>query len=723
MLSFRKAIWVLAALTLMSGLAMAQATFEPPLSCTAQAAGTPSIADNEVTALVGDVLILCTGGRPRPQSEVLPQINIQIFTQPVINITSRWVYGTDSFGQFSEALLFVDEPAPGSQHLCGSSAAPDSPQPGSGQAAVVGVCGSHVGTGVGFVGPGGGTYGTGIGTYAGGAGPSFAPTTFPNGIANCASLTPVPAGCTTTARPNTFQGRQAGNNSIIWQGIPIDPPGTATTRVFRITNVRVNASQLNNPRGLQSTVNLIVSTSASGVTNPISMPITNPAPTVALAQTPMDYSVVDGDTFLQCQSQNFRNASSERFSTTPGDRLQPTDAVGGQADQFLLRYSERFPTVFRRRSQVLPPDFNTPGDPTTLNQDQLGLPYQTVTGHYKPMPQVPAWWTITSTRGGSMTDSRNGAGVATHGVRLLSRFTNVPNGARFWVAASVIAYQIGSASTATGSARATVSDSTGSGTFGAIEPGSTTTPISGSLRYGNRHTGGATAPTWVEVVPVGGNGFMAWEILNANTTIFERIDIPVAVAYTANTSNNLPTLGLARSDGHLAPLSTRATANTGSSPIPRFVEDATNNGKDMFTINACVTNLLFPFVSNQAGFDTGLAISNTSKDPFGTSLQTGACTVNFYGTVGTSKVCLSHPSPSITGGEHFVWSLANGGAVTATAGFQGYVIAQCNFQYGHGYAFISDLGAQRLAQGYLALILDKGLTDSRTGSISETLGH
>jgi hypothetical protein len=218
---------------------------------------------------------------------------------------------------------------------------------------------------------------------------------------------------------------------------------------------------------------------------------------------------------------------------------------------------------------------------------------------------------------------------------------------------------------------------------------------------------------------------MVWEILNANTTIFERVEVPVVVTYLANTTNNLPTLGTARSDGQLAPLSTRATAGTGSSaPIPRFVEDPTNNGKNIFTINACVTNLLFPFVSNQGGFDTGIAIANTSKDPFGTALQTGACTVNFYGTVGTSKVCLSHPSPSITGGEHFAWSLANGGAVTATAGFQGYVIAQCAFQYAHGFAFISDLGAQKLAQGYLALVLDDDISgESRTKSVSEVLGH
>ena len=75
--------------------------------------------------------------------------------------------------------------------------------------------------------------------------------------------------------------------------------------------------------------------------------------------------------------------------------------------------------------------------------------------------------------------------------------------------------------------------------------------------------------------------------------------------------------------------------------------------------------------------------------------------MNFYGFVGNSKVCLSYPSPSITGGEHFVWSLSSGGDSTAVAGFQGYAIARCDFQYAHGYAFISDLGAQKLAQGYL----------------------
>jgi len=72
------------------------------------------------------------------------------------------------------------------------------------------------------------------------------------------------------------------------------------------------------------------------------------------------------------------------------------------------------------------------------------------------------------------------------------------------------------------------------------------------------------------------------------------------------------------------------------------------------------------------------------------------------------------------------------GTIAAAPGFEGYVIAHCMFQYAHGFGFISDLGAQKLAQGYIALILDQsiyGCDDckdgkmSRTGSKSEPLNQ
>jgi hypothetical protein len=67
---------------------------------------------------------------------------------------------------------------------------------------------------------------------------------------------------------------------------------------------------------------------------------------------------------------------------------------------------------------------------------------------------------------------------------------------------------------------------------------------------------------------------------------------------------------------------------------------------------------------------------------------------------------------------------SNNTGVTGNPGFQGYVIARCFFQYAHGFAFISDLGAARLAEGYLALVMDgAAATVPRTGSESEPLDN
>jgi hypothetical protein len=291
--------------------------------------------------------------------------------------------------------------------------------------------------------------------------------------------------------------------------------------------------------------------------------------------------------------------------------------------------------------------------------------------------------------------------LADHGTRLIARFNNVQNGVQIWVQSTGEIQSVNAPdSPQTGTVTLTNSDANGAGAFGSA-------------------AGESTDP-YVRVDIVGGTGQAVWEVINADTTALEQVEIAVVFVWEANTTNNLPALGTSTVNGNLAPLSTTATAST-SAAIPRFVDSATP--RNLLTINSCRSNLLFPFVTNQAGFDTGLAISNTSQDPFGTALQTGTCTINYYGRVGTSQVTLSNTSASITGGEHFAWTLSTGGAVPATAGFQGYIIAQCNFQYAHGFAFISGGGMPHaLAEGYLALVMDESI-GTRTDSRSETLGH
>lgn len=120
------------------------------------------------------------------------------------------------------------------------------------------------------------------------------------------------------------------------------------------------------------------------------------------------------------------------------------------------------------------------------------------------------------------------------------------------------------------------------------------------------------------------------------------------------------------------------------------------------------TNLLFTFVTNINGFDTGITISNTGADPFGTVGKSGTCTLNFYGSAA--------PAPQATG------TIASGATYATTAstvapGFQGYMIATCNFPYARGFAFVSDVGARNLAMGYLAQVVcaDRGANSMGSG--------
>lgn len=167
-------------------------------------------------------------------------------------------------------------------------------------------------------------------------------------------------------------------------------------------------------------------------------------------------------------------------------------------------------------------------------------------------------------------------------------------------------------------------------------------------------------------------------------------------------------------------------ASPDSSPetddVPRFQDSTADYDRQVLIVTQnCRTILLFPYlVQFGSSWDTGIAISNTSKDPFGTVNQTGACTLNFYGQANSAALTSGQAvqtTPAIPAGGQYVGVLSAGGSVlnpdgTSTAttagtllGFRGYMIATCQFQYAHGFAFVSDFGSQKLAQGYLALVI------------------
>lgn len=169
----------------------------------------------------------------------------------------------------------------------------------------------------------------------------------------------------------------------------------------------------------------------------------------------------------------------------------------------------------------------------------------------------------------------------------------------------------------------------------------------------------------------------------------------------------------------LAPLSSTTT-------VPRFAQ--TGPTLNLFTTAFCGTSLLFPYVTNVAGFDTGVAISNTTADPtvFATPNQTGTCTLNYYGDMSDGGALPSAATTSaIAAGRYAALTLSAGGSGVAAVrtGYTGYIIAQCNFQLAHGYAFISDLGARTIAHGYLALVLPANAGSRTAGANIETLNN
>ena len=482
---------------------------------------------------------------------------------------------------------------------------------------------------------------------------------------------------------NIWAGRKVGDNSVAWLGVPIIPPGTTATRVIRMTGIRANANQLGVASGLIPT-QVFAFVSISGST---SVPLNNPQQTVGFIQNGLAFSVRDtgGDslsqserTLLQCKDNN------ADLSTDPTDKDFP------QGYLVRLRYAENFATSFKIQRATA--DMTATGAP--LNQATPGVIYNTESGYINNV--------LSGTPPSASLATFQTAGLANTGTRLRAYFQNVPAGVRIYVSVAPVA--------STGSTSAV---------FVSNDPNG----VGGSVTAPPRATAAGDPRTYIEVPLFNGAGTAIWEVTQADPLQIGRVDFGVIVAYKANTANNLPGIGNSTVNGSFAAISTVGTSSL-SAPIPRFAD--TSSAVTWLELIQCRTSLLFPFVSNQAGFDTGMAISNTSKDPFGTANQSGTCTLNYYGNTNGGAAPPAQTSNVVPAGEHLVATLSGGGnfGVTATPGFQGYIIAVCQFQYAHGFAFISDVGAQRLAQGYLALVINGGQSrDSTKTGTSESLGQ
>ncbi len=144
-----------------------------------------------------------------------------------------------------------------------------------------------------------------------------------------------------------------------------------------------------------------------------------------------------------------------------------------------------------------------------------------------------------------------------------------------------------------------------------------------------------------------------------------------------------------------------------ASAVPQFVASSFTPANAQAIVN-CQTTLLFPFVTNQVGFDTGIAISNTSTDNLGfggksfAAAQSGTCTLYFYGPTAPTPASVADPQGSLASGNVHAFQLSS-----VAAGYQGYMIAVCPFQYAHAFAFVTYglTTSNGVAEGYLAPVL------------------
>ncbi len=573
MADFRRWIPVLAVVAIIIGTATT-ASAATALSCIAGGAVIPELRSEGITELTGDLVYNCVGGTPTLQNAPVPRVNVQVFMNSPLAITSRLI------GAGDEALLMIDDPAEADQTLCTTP-----------------VLGCTM---------------TGIG-----AGDAAQQAAYKGG------------------RVSVFQGVPAALNSVLFTGVPVDPPGTALdgsgnplARVIRITNIRVNASAFH---GATGATNLTALTSASpSSTLPINQQgiqtigIILPGLVVTYSNIPQP----GGFSFQQCFASGGNDDSS---SVSAG----------------LVTFTEGFGTSFKTRTIG---DGVTADSPATVvvAEDQPGQFFNTETGFYNP--NFP----------NGLGAAPGGAGLADFGTRLKVTFSNIQAGV-----------------TISAPARITNGTLTINGTGSETGPYS---PVGTDFSF--TATASSNSFTWV------------WEVVAADIS-----QESVAIGFTATWSGppNQPALGTAQVSGWFAPTSTDTVAETESvAPIPRFQDFSIN--PDAFTIQKCQTHLLFPFVTNQLGFDTGIAISNTSTDQYGTTPQQGPCNLYFYGL--NAPAVFTTPSDVTSAGGPFATTV-----LTVAPNFQGYIIADCDFQYAHGFAFVTKVGTTDVAMGYLALII------------------
>jgi len=656
MADFRRWMTALAMMALFVGLACAQgggvgtggSSFSSLTCSVANVGVTPSLRTEGFTEQTGDIVLICTGGTPLPAGSLIPTANITVYYNATV--TSRLINNSSSLAS-SEALLLIDEPnngAAGSQNGYG----PSLPQI---------VCTSP----------------------ANGAGPNGCP----EWVGTVSSFGSVPAtsgvavsgsAAGTAPGANVFQGVVSGT-SVTFQGVPILPPvSSGISRVFRITNVRVNANGISGGSAA-GTQPVYASISISGAT---SLPISNPTPIVGYVTSGLSTSVSSAANFSQC------NATTSLAA--------------------VLNFSEKFGTAFKTRVDGLRGGnvSNTSSSPT---QNVPGSTYNSESNF------VLNGNGAGNGTNGAITSGSVTAGLADYGTRLKAVFSNVPAGTTVYVSMNNVTTggvqnQPVPVGNTTGSSYAVLLTSESTSDLGGVPAATFTNSFTATSSSGSP----TSAVYYQAFTSQGSPVAVTWEVVNTQPTVIETMSFAVYFQYANVTQTFPPAPTTATVNMSFAPNPTNgafSASNGGTTAvntlIPRFA-DTSGAGSTLFSISQCQTTLLFPYVTTVTGFTTGIVIANTTTDPFSSTNQSGTCTLNWYQGANNPVASITSIIPT---GTIFTQDVSATGF--AGPGFSGYMIALCNFQLAHGVAQVTDIGSQHILSTYLALVVTTG-TGKRT---------
>jgi len=181
---------------------------------------------------------------------------------------------------------------------------------------------------------------------------------------------------------------------------------------------------------------------------------------------------------------------------------------------------------------------------------------------------------------------------------------------------------------------------------------------------------------------------------------------------------------------------------TTSLPSRHIIGLANGTSQNFFTINPTQTILLYPFVTDLANYNTGIAVANSGNDSTlftpNTKGQTGSITLFFFPSnlpsfsltpaVGTGRGLNANGqlAPGAVFAAGLDTLLTQAGQAALVGKFDGYVVVLCQFNYGHGFAEVFNPGGVGTATEALVLgngSRPRGALSGFGGGFPETLLH